>query len=199
MHKRYGFTIVELLVVIVVIGILAGVTVLAYTGIQDRARNVQLIASADTAAKAIVLYSAQNGTYPATVDESVGSLLESGAEHACLGRPSDYPARDGFAQGECFGRGNDTSGKNRGTYSNLISHKIESIAPGFSVDTSIFTNVPGAARYRGILYYATTDSAVLFYVQPGDKACGPGRKVFYPSVPDAPPEGITYCDIKLGS
>jgi prepilin-type N-terminal cleavage/methylation domain-containing protein len=33
-----GFTIVELLIVIVVIGILAAITIIAYSGIQDRAR-----------------------------------------------------------------------------------------------------------------------------------------------------------------
>lgn len=35
--KRAGFTIVELLVVIVIIAILAGVTVMAYTGIREKA------------------------------------------------------------------------------------------------------------------------------------------------------------------
>ena len=42
--NRYtGFTIVELLIVIVVIAILAAITIVAYTGIQDRAKesNVQ--------------------------------------------------------------------------------------------------------------------------------------------------------------
>lgn len=37
-HRQYGFTIVELLIVIVVIGILAAITIVAYNGIQDRAR-----------------------------------------------------------------------------------------------------------------------------------------------------------------
>jgi prepilin-type N-terminal cleavage/methylation domain-containing protein len=36
--KQAGFTIVELLIVIVVIGILAAITIVAYNGIQDRAR-----------------------------------------------------------------------------------------------------------------------------------------------------------------
>jgi prepilin-type N-terminal cleavage/methylation domain-containing protein len=37
--QQSGFTIVELLIVIVVIAILAAITVVAYNGIQDRARN----------------------------------------------------------------------------------------------------------------------------------------------------------------
>ena len=37
----HGFTIVELLIVIVIIGILAALVVLAYSGIQDRANNQQ--------------------------------------------------------------------------------------------------------------------------------------------------------------
>lgn len=36
--NRKGFTIVELLIVIVVIGILAAITIVAYNGVQDRAR-----------------------------------------------------------------------------------------------------------------------------------------------------------------
>lgn len=34
----YGFTIVELLVVIIVIGILAAITIVSYNGVQKRAR-----------------------------------------------------------------------------------------------------------------------------------------------------------------
>lgn len=37
-NKQTGFTIVELLIVIVVIGVLAAITIVAYNGIQDRAR-----------------------------------------------------------------------------------------------------------------------------------------------------------------
>jgi prepilin-type N-terminal cleavage/methylation domain-containing protein len=39
-QKQKGFTVVELLIVIVVIGILAAITIVAYNGIQDRARVV---------------------------------------------------------------------------------------------------------------------------------------------------------------
>lgn len=47
-NKR-GFTIVELLIVIIVIAILAGVTIVAYTGIQNNAKNASLQASVQQA------------------------------------------------------------------------------------------------------------------------------------------------------
>jgi prepilin-type N-terminal cleavage/methylation domain-containing protein len=40
--KQTGFTIVELLIVIVVIGILAAITIIAYNGIQDRAQRAKI-------------------------------------------------------------------------------------------------------------------------------------------------------------
>ena len=38
-QKQYGFTIVELLIVIVVIAILAAITIVAFTNLQRRAVN----------------------------------------------------------------------------------------------------------------------------------------------------------------
>lgn len=38
--QNSGFTIVELLIVIVVIGILAAITIVAYNGVQQRARDM---------------------------------------------------------------------------------------------------------------------------------------------------------------
>ncbi len=64
--KSRGFTIVELLIVVVVIAILAVITIVAYTGIQNRATNSALQAAASQAAKKISL-SAVNAAdmYPA--------------------------------------------------------------------------------------------------------------------------------------
>ena len=41
-RSRAGFTIVELLIVIVVIGILAAITIVAYSGIQSRAQQTKI-------------------------------------------------------------------------------------------------------------------------------------------------------------
>jgi prepilin-type N-terminal cleavage/methylation domain-containing protein len=64
--NQKGFTIVELLIVIVVIGILAAITIVAYNGIQQRARNTQVIAGVEAYHKAFRSYHAVNGSYPTT-------------------------------------------------------------------------------------------------------------------------------------
>ena len=61
---RRGFTIVELLIVIVVIGILAAITIVAYNGITQRARNTQTVSAAHDYLTAFQGYLAQNGSYP---------------------------------------------------------------------------------------------------------------------------------------
>lgn len=68
MHKaqtQKGFTIVELLIVIVVIGILASITIVAYNGIQSRARDASRDNNVKQLKTALELYKADNGFYPA--------------------------------------------------------------------------------------------------------------------------------------
>lgn len=59
-----GFTIVELLIVIVVIAILAAISVVAYQGIQERARDSQRLQDVKTIAKALEMYYLDNGRFP---------------------------------------------------------------------------------------------------------------------------------------
>ena len=69
-HYHSAFTIVELLIVIVVIGLLAAITVVAYNGIQSRARNSALQANVKQAATKIETLKDSSGSYPATVSSS---------------------------------------------------------------------------------------------------------------------------------
>ncbi len=59
-----GFTIVELLVVIVVIAILASITIVTFSGIQDRAKTSAAQTAASNAIKKIEIYLADDGRYP---------------------------------------------------------------------------------------------------------------------------------------
>ncbi len=79
-HDR-GFTIVELLIVIVVIGILAAITIVAFNGTQARGRDAGRIAKIKSIAKAIELYNTDNGRYPPILDGR-------GTESVC-GSPTD--------------------------------------------------------------------------------------------------------------
>lgn len=70
--KKRGFTIVELLIVIVVIGILAAISLVAYSGLQQRSRDAARLQDAKSIEKAIQLYRTQIGALfgPTSVDGS---------------------------------------------------------------------------------------------------------------------------------
>lgn len=65
-RQTHGFTIVELLIVIVVIAILAAIVIVAYNGIQDKAKFAQKRSDIENLQKLVELYYAQNGSYPTT-------------------------------------------------------------------------------------------------------------------------------------
>ena len=64
--KQTGFTIVELLIVIVVIAILAAISIVAYNGIQERSKISSVNSSLSQINKAINAYQAIHGEYPST-------------------------------------------------------------------------------------------------------------------------------------
>ena len=64
--KQKGFTIVELLIVVVVIAILAAITIVAYNGIQQRAKDSAAQSAASQAVKKTMLFAVDNAeTFPA--------------------------------------------------------------------------------------------------------------------------------------
>ena len=71
---RHGFTIVELLIVIVVIAILASVTAFAFNGVQDKAKNAAIINTVSQLEKGLRLYYAQTGM-PFQITYATGSAF----------------------------------------------------------------------------------------------------------------------------
>lgn len=63
-HRSRGFTIVELLIVIVIIAILATITIVAFNGIRQRARNNARMSAASAVARSFNAYVVQTGTNP---------------------------------------------------------------------------------------------------------------------------------------
>lgn len=72
--SNIGFTIVELLVVIVVIGILASITVVSYNGIQQRARNVAAQTTLKQVVQQIELYAVREKAVPESLEAADISL-----------------------------------------------------------------------------------------------------------------------------
>jgi prepilin-type N-terminal cleavage/methylation domain-containing protein len=66
--NKSGFTLVELLIVIIVIGILSGIVLVTYNGLQARARDTRRMADLQNIAEAIGSYRAKYGN-----DVSTGS------------------------------------------------------------------------------------------------------------------------------
>ena len=65
--KRRGFTIVELLIVVVVIAILAAITAIAFNGIRQRANDTRRLSDVKAIQKALAQYHTVNGSFPAAV------------------------------------------------------------------------------------------------------------------------------------
>ena len=70
--KQKGFTIVELLIVIIVIAILAAITTVAFNGIKARAIESEKTTKMANIYKALINFQTVNGYYPST-DEITGS------------------------------------------------------------------------------------------------------------------------------
>lgn len=78
-ERRSGFTIVELLIVIVVIGILAAIVIVAFQGVQEKAKTTKTIVMA-------------NSYYKALVMAQTDGVVLSTYSNACLGPSSFYPS-----------------------------------------------------------------------------------------------------------
>ena len=75
--RQSGFTIVELLIVIVVIGILATLVIVTFTGIQQKARNSQRQTDINAVDSHVEAFYAQYGYYPTLKDLQTATFVST--------------------------------------------------------------------------------------------------------------------------
>lgn len=94
-RQRSGFTIVELLIVVVVVAILAAITVVAYNGIQQRAQRSSVQSTSSQVSKQLEAYAATNsGIYPEPAALESTTILGTG--NAANYRYETTTARDAY-------------------------------------------------------------------------------------------------------
>jgi prepilin-type N-terminal cleavage/methylation domain-containing protein len=164
MNRRHdskkGFTIVELLVVIVVIGILAAIVIVAYQGVTVRAQNVKTIAAARQWQQILNSYALLNGNNLNLNDSQTSN---------CLGAPSDYPATKDFPAGACV---------SSWAYASPTLNKTLSSVGTISAQTWTSTQYSNfwGDNMRGISYgtfgLPGSSTSYIVYVLTGNTDCG---------------------------
>ncbi len=172
--SKTGFTIVELLIVIVVIAILAAISIVAYNGIQQRARDSQRQNDIVLLKKSLELYYINNGRYPAgsgstsingswsTTADASWSNLQTSLQSVVSTLPKDpiskqmstgaFPWNDaGGYDYSYYGFGSTECGKAAGSYQGyLIVFKLETAADTNTSAGTCSTTIspyPNASNY----------------------------------------------------
>lgn len=100
-YKTRGFTIIELLICIAIIGILAAITIVAYNGIQDRARLEAARKGMQSFGQAVRIFQVDNGGYP-TTQADFSAILKSANLYTSTRTPVTSFAICGDANGYAF-------------------------------------------------------------------------------------------------
>jgi type IV pilus assembly protein PilA len=95
-RRQRGFTIVELLIVIVIIGILAAVVIVAYTGITSKANTAAGVNEANVAINKINTYITETG---AVVPTSYGSITGAASNLSYSSVGLDFTTASGTTNG----------------------------------------------------------------------------------------------------
>lgn len=148
-----GFTIIELLVVIVVIAILAAIAIVAYGGVQERARNTQTTSAITAYAKAIKSYFAANQRYPGP-SAPPAAVACLGSSPTCANITDNTP---------CVGI---TQATQNAQFSNDIKTVVSTLPE--PSDTELVCN---GKKYRGAFYVTYGTSILLYSLLKGVSSC----------------------------
>lgn len=168
-----GFTIVELLIVIVVIGILAAIVIVAFNGVQTRASNSAKFSELKSFAKLFELYKIENGAYPQ-------QSLTSG--RYCLG--TGFPGAGPSSLPTCYLTG--YTGAYNTTYSHLendptaISIRDDLNTVG-TVPSPVVTHIVGSVMGPVAMYAASYIDLITIIKAETVNDCPSGTANSWPS------------------
>lgn len=94
--QRKGFTLVELLVAVGIIGVLASVSVVSLNSVRQKGRDAKRISEVKQMQNALEAYYASNGSYPLSVENL--KLGEATSAALC---PPNVGKQDGFQAAGC--------------------------------------------------------------------------------------------------
>lgn len=168
---QHGFTIVELLIVIVVIGILAAIVIVAYQGVQQRASNTQRIAAAKQWVTAIRSYATVNQKYP------------NGVGWYCIG-DSNITTFDANADQDC---GVSDNLKHDAGNSITLNSSIRTITPSLPAFPGAPVQITSTLKGLGMLYRTDTYDptganipnvpTLIYFLDGQNQDCGVGPLV----------------------
>ncbi|MBI5412441.1 prepilin-type N-terminal cleavage/methylation domain-containing protein [Candidatus Peregrinibacteria bacterium] len=106
LHLRKGFTLIELMIVIVILGVLMGTILPRLTGAQARARDTGRIADLGNIAQALEVFYNDKGKYPGATVGTAECLAKDNADLKDYMKGSQIPTPPSAAQvtGSCTGQ-----------------------------------------------------------------------------------------------
>jgi general secretion pathway protein G len=155
-YKKYKwFTLVEMLIVIVIIGILAAALIPRLTGAQDQARDTARLADLNQIGTALAVYNADNNGYPINA-----ATVASGATNALSGMAPTYiksiPTDPKSTQAVTIG----ASAATNGNYAYLVIATGNNFVLGANTDVLKKGNINKTNTEAADIVASTTLSAV---------------------------------------
>ncbi len=164
--KQQGFTLVELIIVIVVIGILAAIILVAYSGITTSANRASVASEAKQWAKLFEVYRAQKGSLPSLANGAycLGTGFPTGyCRNAQASAPAAYAESTGSPVITALSKvGTPPLNSKKWVVHNNVGPYLQVTSTTFVVNTFMSADSGECSKYGMVdKWHSTTTTALL--------------------------------------